>query len=112
VGLDDVAELRVPIEQSELDHRVGTGSAEPGLLEQDLLLFGVNQPGDIDTGRHLVVGLQPRDLGVDEIRATLARQGDAMMSVLDEVGAADVKHRDWRHESVSERLVETGEAAA
>jgi hypothetical protein len=112
VGLDDVAELRVPGQQGELDDRLGARAAQPGLLQQDPLLLGVHELADVDTGRHGVVGQKLGDVGVYEVRAALAGQRDAMVAVLDEVGATDLEHRDGRHHPVWKRLAQPSQPAA
>jgi hypothetical protein len=43
---------------------------------------------ELDVGPDLVVGLQARDLGVDEVGSEFAGQRDAVMAVSDEVRAA------------------------
>ena len=63
VGLDDLAQLRVSVEQRELDDSVGSHAPQPALLQEHALLLGVDELGDVDIGADLVVGLQTRDLG-------------------------------------------------
>ena len=83
------------------------------------MLLGMDELRDVDVGADLVVGLQTGDLGVDELGAPFARQGDAMVAVLDEVGAADLEDLDRRHRphrgtptAGSTAGYETGRAAA
>jgi hypothetical protein len=96
VGLDDLAQLRVSVQQRELDDGLRSRAAQPALLQQHALLLCVHQLADVDLRADLVVGLQPCDLGIDEVGVLFARQGDAMMAILDEVRAADLEDLDRR----------------
>jgi hypothetical protein len=72
----------------------------------------VHELADVDVGAHLVVGFQARDLGVDEGGLALARERRAVVSVGDEVGAAELLHLDRRHPPVRERAAQAREPSA
>jgi hypothetical protein len=94
VRLDDVAQLRVAVEERERDLGVGPGAAQAALVVEEALLLRVHELRHVHVGRDLVVRVQPRHLGVDELGPPFARQGDAVVAVLDEVRAADLEHAD------------------
>jgi hypothetical protein len=75
-------------------------------------LLGVDEPGDIGLGADLIVGLQTGDLGVDELGTPFARQRDAMMAVLDEVGTADLEDLDRRYAAFAECRPQARQPAA
>jgi len=74
------------------------------------LLLGVDELADVNGGPDLVVRLQARHLGVDEVRPQVAGEGDAVVPVLDEVRAAELEDLDRRDLAVLERRAQAGDA--
>jgi len=65
VGLDDLAQLRLAVQERELDG-VWSGARQPAFLQEYALLLYVDELTDVDVRADLVVGLQTCDLGIDE----------------------------------------------
>jgi hypothetical protein len=72
-------------------------AGEPALLEQQALLLGMHELGHVHVGRQRVVGVQPRDLGIDERRPALSSQRHAVMAVGHEEQPADLVDLDRRN---------------
>jgi len=85
VGVDDLGELCVAVQERELDDGVRPRPAQAAGLEQLALLLGVDELSDIDARTDLIPRLQARDLGIDVIGASFSRERDTMVTVLDEV---------------------------
>ena len=92
-----------------------TASGGPGRGRSAQAGCAAGQCGPVGQRRprgYFVVGLRPDDLGVDEVRVALARHGNAIVAVLDEVSAANLEDRNGRHDAVGERPAQASEAAA
>jgi hypothetical protein len=102
VRLDDLEHLGIAPRASELDHRVGAAARQAALLHQQPLLLGVHEPGYVHVGRQRIVRVQPRHLGVDELRAPLVGQRHAMVAVGHEEQSPDLVDLDRGHVAIRE----------
>jgi Family of unknown function (DUF6879) len=62
VRLDQLQQLRIPARSGELDQHVRSGLGQAAVMQERVLLLGVEEWADIDVRPSLVAGLQPRSV--------------------------------------------------
>jgi hypothetical protein len=87
-----------------------TRAVEAALVQEHALLLGMHELAHVDLGTNLIVGPEPGDLGVDEVRAALMGKRHAMVPAGDEVRAAELLDLDRRHQAVGEGGAQTGQS--
>src|SRR6266511_988913 len=94
--VDDRKKCDVGIWPQEFEARFGTRDVEPALLHEALVLLRVNQGEDVDARIEVVLRGKADDIRIDERLPKLATQGDTMVAIDHEVGAADLIDGDRR----------------
>src|SRR5688572_23926695 len=109
MGLDRLLEVQVALRIVERESSLGNRRREPAGLAKLMLPLGGADVVHRRAARHVEAAGETADFGVDRLASLLNGQGEALVTVHDEVGVVDLVDEDGRIGRIRLRVLDLGE---